>query len=96
MHSPQKWGWQFRPEHGKWTHHRSGGGSLEQNMVNALTTEVGVAVFSVTLNSSVSTLKLQMSSPEPENAVQIPPTNPVNNNTTTFHTYNDMPKAVDF
>ncbi len=41
------------------------------------TTEVGVAVFSVTLKSSVMTLKEQMSSPDPANEEKMPPTNPV-------------------
>ena len=51
----------------------------------ALTTEVGVAVFSVTLKNNVRTLKLQISSPDPEIDVQIPPRNPVIKRTTTFH-----------
>lgn len=36
------------------------------------TTVVGVAVFSVTLNNNVIIEKMQMSTPEPANAVKIP------------------------
>ena len=37
---------------------------------------MGVAVFSDILNRRVKTLKLQISNPEPENAVKMPPMNP--------------------
>ena len=43
---------------------------------NCLTTDVGVAVFSDILNRRVKTLKLQISNPEPENAVKVPPMKP--------------------
>ena len=45
---------------------------------NCLTTDVGVAVFSDILNRRVKTLKLQISNPEPENAVKVPPMKPGN------------------
>ena len=44
--------------------------------LNYRTTDVGVAVFSDILNRRVKTLKLQISNPEPENAVKVPPMNP--------------------
>ena len=43
---------------------------------NYRTTDVGVAVFSDILNRRVKTLKLQISNPEPENAVKMPPMKP--------------------
>jgi len=41
------------------------------------TTEVGVATFSLTLNTRVRTLNVQMSSPLPTKPVATPPMNPV-------------------
>ena len=52
------------------------------------TTEVGVAVFSLTRKSNVRTLKLQMSRPLPAKDVNIPPMKPLIRRTIAFHTLN--------
>ena len=47
-----------------------------KELIAIKTTEVGVAVFSVTRKNSVRILKQQMSIPVPDNPVKIPPINP--------------------
>ena len=48
------------------------------------TTDVGVAVFSLTLKSSVKMAKLKISSPDPLMPVKSPPTTPVKTNAMDF------------